>query len=552
MRPHIRELIRLAALEIDLPEPIVEVGSFLPPGQERLADLRPFFAGKRYVGCDMRPGPGVDRVEDLHQLGFADGEVGTFVLADTFEHVRDPLRAMAEVRRALAPGGVVIFTSVFQFPIHDYPNDYWRFTPEIFRELARPFRQAAIYYSGDALSPHTVAGVAADSDDKDLLVGLTGRLASIEMPAPLHLERHAALQIRHLAASLLGDRLRDEPAVEHERCAFLSPLEAPGWTLVRGQWCQGWALLDKAAPESAARVSVRSSRGELLATELEPMPEAVQTAFGLPVDARRHYFRQQLPLEPGIDISGGLEMVVSDDAGHEIVSCRSAPGHLLGSIPVETGFVLHCHDFQNAADDPELVPVDGELAKGRALVAALRGGAEAAGEEAGEVVGEEIVVDLGCGFRKEGNIGIDLSAEGRDVDLICRLGFEPIPLDDASVDKVFCRDFLEHLPKAVYVESRGGLVYPVIDLINEVWRILRPGGLFESLTPVYPHPEVHQDPTHLSVWSLASMKYFCGHYPIAKLYGVEAEFELLENREQDFYLYALLRKPGPSESPSET
>lgn len=538
MRPHIRELIRLAALEIDLPEPIVEVGSFLPPGQERLADLRPFFAGKRYIGCDMRPGPGVDRVEDLHRLGFEGGEVGCFVLADTFEHVRDPLRAMAEVRRALAPGGVVIFTSVFAFPIHDYPNDYWRFTPEIFRELARPFSQAAIFYSGDPLCPHTVAGVAADSSESDLLTGLVGRLAEIPMPAPLHLERHAALQIRHLAAAVLGERLRTDKAIEHARCAFLPPLEAPGWTLVRGQWCQGWTL-----EPAAERVSVRSSRGEVLAAALEPMPAPVQAAFGLATEEGRRYFRRQVALEPGVDVQGGLDMVVFDGAGEEIAACRSSPGLLLGSIVVESGFVLHSHDFRGSVDGQEgqdrgaeaRVPeAPSELEKGRALVAELRSR------------GEQVVVDLGCGFRKEGNIGIDLSAEGRDVDLLCRLGFEEIPLGDASVDKVFCRDFLEHLPKAVWVESRGGLVYPIIDLVNEVWRILRPGGLFESLTPVYPHPEVHQDPTHLSVWTLSSMKYFCGEFPIAKLYGVDAHFELLENREQDFYLHAVLRKPGPA------
>ncbi|MEM8994922.1 MAG: class I SAM-dependent methyltransferase [Acidobacteriota bacterium] len=515
MRPHIRELIRLATLELDLPEPIVEVGALSPPGQEEMANLRPFFVGRDYVGCDMQPGPGVDRVEDLHGLTFADGEVGTFVLADTFEHVRDPQRAMAEVRRALQPGGVVIFTSVFAFPIHDYPNDYWRFTPEAFRALAEPFRQAAIFYAGEPLNPHTVAGVAVDSAEPGVLDGLAEALRRVVPPAPLHLERHAALQIRHLAATALGERIASEPARDHAACALLPPFEAPGWTLVEGQWCQGWTTAQ------ATRAVVRSSRGTLLEEKLAPMAAPVQAAFGLAVDPGRRWFRRQVRLEPGVDVAGGLELALYGADGALLASCRSAPGLLLGSIEVAAGFELHSLDVR--ADAPR--------SPGDALVEAIRGR------------GEEVVVDLGCGFRKEGNIGIDLSADGRDVDLICKLGFEDIPLADGVVDKVFCRDFLEHLPKAVYIESRGGLVYPVIDLINEVWRILRPGGLFESLTPVYPHPEVHQDPTHLSAWTMASMKYFCGVYPIAEHYGVEADFELVENREQDFYLYALLRKP---------
>ena len=155
-------------------------------------------------------------------------------------------------------------------------------------------------------------------------------------------------------------------------------------------------------------------------------------------------------------------------------------------------------------------------------------------------------VDLGCGFRKNGNIGIDVTSQGTNADLICRLGFEPLPLDDESADEMYCRDFLEHLPKAYYSERASRMVYPVIDLFNEIWRVLKPGGLFTSFTPCYPTPEVHQDPTHLSVWTLESMQYFCGKYPVAKLYGVKAAFELIANRMDGFYLHAVLKKPAHS------
>ncbi len=160
--------------------------------------------------------------------------------------------------------------------------------------------------------------------------------------------------------------------------------------------------------------------------------------------------------------------------------------------------------------------------------------------------GEALQVDLGCGFRKNGNLGIDVTAEGTQADLICRLGFEPIPLDDDVADTIFCRDFLEHLPKAYYSEREQKLRYPVIDLMNEIWRVLKPGGTFTSFTPCYPAVEVHQDPTHLSVWTLESMAYFCGKFPVAKLYGVKTNFILEENRLDRFYLHAVLRKPPAS------
>lgn len=156
---------------------------------------------------------------------------------------------------------------------------------------------------------------------------------------------------------------------------------------------------------------------------------------------------------------------------------------------------------------------------------------------------EPVVVDIGCGFRKRGNIGIDVSRDNTHADLICNVGFESIPLDDNSANLVTCHDFLEHLPKAIYLESSNTLGYPIIHAMNEIWRILKPDGIFESWTPRQGTVEVHQDPTHLSVWNEESMKYFCGHYPIAKNYGVRTLFEIIEQRDEGFYLYTKLKKP---------
>ena len=107
-------------------------------------------------------------------------------------------------------------------------------------------------------------------------------------------------------------------------------------------------------------------------------------------------------------------------------------------------------------------------AAGRELVKAIR------------ARGEAVQVDLGCGFRKKGNLGIDLTADGTEADLVCRLGFEPIPLDDEVADGVWCRDFLEHLPKAYFSEREQVMNYPIIALMNEVWRILKPGRAFHE------------------------------------------------------------------------
>ena len=67
-------------------------------------DLRPLVRG---AGTSSAPtcarGPGVDRIEDLRALRFADGEVGTALCLDTLEHCADPIAAGRELSRVVSP-----------------------------------------------------------------------------------------------------------------------------------------------------------------------------------------------------------------------------------------------------------------------------------------------------------------------------------------------------------------------------------------------------------------------------------------------------------------
>lgn len=128
------------------------------PGQPN--DLRPLFAGRTFIGTDLREGPGVDRIEDLRALSFADGEVGTALCLDTLEHCADPIRACHEMHRVLRDGGLCVITSVMLIGIHAYPNDYWRFTPEGFRLLLEGFDDADVAGMGDPNAPYFVFGAA--------------------------------------------------------------------------------------------------------------------------------------------------------------------------------------------------------------------------------------------------------------------------------------------------------------------------------------------------------------------------------------------------------
>jgi hypothetical protein len=63
-----------------------------------------------------------------------------------------------------------------KFPIHDFPHDYWRFTPEAFISLLQTFNSSFVDFAGDKLFPHTVVGIGFKGPvGQDCMSDLTSR-----------------------------------------------------------------------------------------------------------------------------------------------------------------------------------------------------------------------------------------------------------------------------------------------------------------------------------------------------------------------------------------
>jgi hypothetical protein len=163
MRDNVRAFVAAAVEAFRLRGPVYEFGSYQVEGQSELADLRRLFPGQRYVGCDMRPGPGVDRVEDLGRVRLPSEIARTVICVDTLEHVFEARRGVDELLRILAPGGVIVLSAPFDFRIHGYPDDYWRFTPSAIDRLLAPLGAAIVGSQGVESCPHTVFGVGCKS-----------------------------------------------------------------------------------------------------------------------------------------------------------------------------------------------------------------------------------------------------------------------------------------------------------------------------------------------------------------------------------------------------
>ena len=99
----------------------------------------------------------------------------------------------------------------------------------------------------------------------------------------------------------------------------------------------------------------------------------------------------------------------------------------------------------------------------------------------------------------------------------------PWPWGDSTVDRVHAEDIIEHIADKIH-------------FMNELWRVLKPGGLNTGVaiivTPEATGPGYWQDPTHKSGWVMNSFQYFqaesFAHQRFAGSYGIKAAFEVVE------------------------
>ncbi|MFM6505980.1 MAG: glycosyltransferase [Dolichospermum sp.] len=149
-------------------------------------------------------------------------------------------------------------------------------------------------------------------------------------------------------------------------------------------------------------------------------------------------------------------------------------------------------------------------------------------------------IDLGCGVNKpNGFVGVDLYP-GFGVDIVADLS-QRFPFEDNSVDEVRAHDIIEHLPDRIHT-------------MNEIWRILKPGGIVDISVPSTDGRGAFQDPTHVSFWNINSFLYYCNESPayleLCRRYGFKGEFNTvhLEHKESPgdvIHVIAQLRAVKP-------
>jgi SAM-dependent methyltransferase len=109
---------------------VLDVGCGRMPYRDLL--LSPPSRATKYIGLDLaradyavRP----DLVWDGCHIPLPENAVECALATEVFEHCAEPERLMREIRRVLTPGGLLIFSTPFLWPLHEVPYDEYRYTP---------------------------------------------------------------------------------------------------------------------------------------------------------------------------------------------------------------------------------------------------------------------------------------------------------------------------------------------------------------------------------------------------------------------------------------
>ncbi|TCH96307.1 class I SAM-dependent methyltransferase [Roseococcus sp. SYP-B2431] len=188
------------------------------------------------VQIDVAFAPGVDAIADGHDLPFPDGTFDLVVAVAVLEHVADPQRCVAEIRRVLAPGGHVHAVTPFLQPVHMGAYDFTRFTPIGHRRLFRGFDEVAagIALGTGSVAASTLRGALLSVSSRRWWRVLAGSAALLATPVLRRLDRwlpngaDAASACWFFGRRREGDPVSDRALVGSYREGFgMGPLSLP-------------------------------------------------------------------------------------------------------------------------------------------------------------------------------------------------------------------------------------------------------------------------------------------------------------------------------------
>lgn len=129
-----------------------------------------------------------------------------------------------------------------------------------------------------------------------------------------------------------------------------------------------------------------------------------------------------------------------------------------------------------------------------------------------DILGGKHALDVGCGGRKlPGAVGMDI-VKLPPVDVVHNFNDLPWPFEDNGFDLVFLNHALEHTGDLVAV-------------MNEIHRVLKPGGRMVAQVPYFRCTDAYNDPTHTHFFAAQTLDYFIAGTKLSQYHYSDKLFE---------------------------
>jgi len=129
------------------------------------------------------------------------------------------------------------------------------------------------------------------------------------------------------------------------------------------------------------------------------------------------------------------------------------------------------------------------------------------------------LLDVGCGNKpttKDGFITIGFDLRTMTKAAVVGNVEHPLPFASNVFDEIYCYNILEH-------------VHKIIQLLEELYRVGKPGAIIKILSPHFSGMDAHQDITHVRGFGSRAFYPFIGKNPELSHYA-KCQFKLLKRK----------------------